>query len=40
MKRRTIDKIVSLLGLGLAAFLFTTAALLHWGYSFADQNVR
>lgn len=39
MKRRTIDKIVSLLGLGLAAFLFITAALLNWGYSFADQNV-
>jgi hypothetical protein len=40
MKRRTIDKIVSLIGLGLSAFLFTAAALLNWGYSFADQNVR
>ena len=28
-----------MLGLGLAAFLFITAALLNWGYSFADQNV-
>ena len=39
MKRRTIDRIVSLLGLGLSVFLFVAAALLNWGYNFADQSV-
>jgi hypothetical protein len=39
MKRRTIDRIVSLLGLGLSIFLFVAAALLNWGYTFADKNV-
>lgn len=40
MKRRTMDRIVSLIGLGLSIFLFVTAALLNWGYSFADKNVK
>ena len=39
MKRRTIDRIVSLIGLGLSVFLFIAAGLLNWGYRFADQNV-
>jgi len=39
MKRRTIDRIVSLIGLGLSIFLFIAAGLLNWGYSFADKNV-
>lgn len=40
MKRRTYDKIVTTMGLGLTVFLFVTSALLNWGYSFADKNVR
>ena len=39
MKRRTIDRIVSLVGLGLSIFLFVAAGLLNWGYTFADKNV-
>jgi hypothetical protein len=39
MKRRTIARIVSLIGLGLSIFLFIAAGLLNWGYSFADKNV-
>jgi hypothetical protein len=39
MKRRTIDRIVSWLGLGLSAFLFVTAGLLNWGYNFANDSV-
>ena len=39
MKRRTMDRIVSVIGLGLSIFLFVAAGLLNWGYSFADQNV-
>lgn len=39
MKRRTIDRVVSLIGLGLSVFLFIAAALLNWGYSFADKSV-
>ena len=40
MKRRTIDRVVSLIGLGLSVFLFIAAALLNWGYNFADKNVK
>lgn len=40
MKRRTYDKIVTTMGMGLTVFLFVTSALLNWGYSFADKNVR
>jgi hypothetical protein len=36
MKRRTFDKLVSYVGLGLAALLLTFAGLLNWGASFAD----
>ena len=39
MKRRNIDRIVSLIGLGLSIFLFVAAGLLNWGYTFADKNV-
>lgn len=39
MKRRTFDKIVTTMGLGMTVFLFVAAALLNWGYSFADKNV-
>jgi len=39
MKRRTIDRIVSLIGLGLSIFLFVTAALLNWGFNFANDSV-
>ena len=39
MKRRTFDRIVSFVGLGLSVFLFVVAALLNWGASFADQSV-
>ena len=39
MKRRTIDRIVSLIGLGLSLFLFIAAGLLNWGYTFADKAV-
>ena len=40
MKRRTIDRIVSLIGLGLSLFLFVAAGLLYLGFTFADQNVK
>ena len=30
MKRRTFDRIVSFVGLGLSVFLFVAAALLNW----------
>lgn len=39
MKRKTIDRIVSLLGLGLSVFLFVIAGLLNWGYNFANNEV-
>ena len=39
MKRRTFDKIMTAMGLGLTIFLFATAALLNWGASFASQSV-
>ena len=39
MKRRTFDRIVSFVGLGLSIFLFVAAALLNWGASFADVSV-
>ena len=40
MKRRTFDKIVTTMGLGLTVFLFVAAGLLNFGYNFADKNVR
>lgn len=39
MKRRTLDKIISYVGLGFAALLLLFAGLLNWGASFADDNV-
>ena len=39
MKRRTFDKIMTAMGVGLTIFLFATAALLNWGASFASQSV-
>ena len=40
MKRRTFDKLVSYVGLGLAALLFIFAGLLNFGGGFASENVR
>ncbi len=39
MKRRTFDRIVSFVGLGLSVFLFVAAALLNWGANFTDESV-
>jgi hypothetical protein len=39
MKRRTFDRIVSFVGLGLSVFLFVAAVLLNWGASFTDESV-
>ena len=39
MKRRTLDKIISIVSLGFAALLFLFAGLLNWGATFAEQNV-
>jgi len=39
MKRRTFDRIVSFVGLGLSVLLFVAAALLNWGASFTDESV-
>ena len=40
MKRRTFDKLVSFVGLGLALLLFIFAGLLNFGGGFASENVR
>jgi len=40
MNRRTFDKIVSFVGLGLAVLLFTFAGLLSFGASFANESVK
>jgi hypothetical protein len=40
MKRRTFDRIVSFVGLGLSVFLFVAAALLNWGASFTRNEVK
>jgi hypothetical protein len=40
MKRRTFDKLVSYVGLGLALLLFIFAGLLNFGGGFASENVR
>jgi hypothetical protein len=39
MKRRTLDKIISIVSLGFAALLLLFAGLLNWGASFANDNV-
>ena len=40
MKRRTFDKIVTIMGAGLTVFLFIVAGLLNFGYNFADKNLQ
>ncbi|MBI3428928.1 MAG: hypothetical protein HY050_02475 [Actinobacteria bacterium] len=40
MKRRTFDKILTMVGVGLSVFLFIAAGLLNWGYTFADDQVK
>lgn len=40
MKRKTFDKIVTSVGIGLAVFLFVVAGLLNWGASFASDSVK
>jgi hypothetical protein len=40
MKRRTFDKLVSVVGLGFAVLLFIFAGLLNYGASFANDNVQ
>lgn len=40
MKRRTFDKILTLVGVGLSVFLFVAAGLMNWGYSFTDNTVK
>ncbi len=40
MKRKTFDKAVSLVGLGLGLVLFIFAGLLNFGASFANDSVR
>jgi len=40
MKRRTFDKLVSFVGLGLAVLLFIIAGLLNFGAAFANDNVQ
>ena len=40
MKRRTFDKLVSLVGLGLAALLLIFAGLLNFGAGFANDSVQ
>ena len=40
MKRRTFDKMVTVVGVGLSVFLFVAAALMNWGYSFTNNTVK
>jgi hypothetical protein len=40
MKRRTFDKLVSFVGLGLAVLLFIFAGLLNFGAGFANDSVK
>jgi hypothetical protein len=40
MKRRTLDKLVSFIGLGLALLLFIFAGLFNLGAGFANENVQ
>jgi len=39
MKRKTFDKLVTAIGAGLTVFLFTSAFLLNWGATFAEESV-
>jgi hypothetical protein len=40
MKRRTFDKILTMVGVGLGIFLFVAAGLMNWGYSFTNNTVK
>jgi len=40
MKRRTFDRIVSFVGLGLSVFLLVAAGLLNWGANFTSNEVK
>ena len=40
MKRRTFDKMVTVVGVGLGIFLFVAAGLMNWGYSFTNNTVK
>ena len=40
MKRRTFDKILTMVGVGLSVFLFVGASLMSWGYSFTNDTVK
>jgi hypothetical protein len=40
MKRRTFDRILTMVGVGLSVFLFVAAALMNWGYSFTNDTVK
>ena len=39
MKRKTFDKIVTVIGAGLTVFLFIITGLVNWGASFASDSV-
>jgi hypothetical protein len=39
MKRKTFDKLITAIGAGLTVFLFTSAFLLNWGATFAEESV-
>lgn len=39
MKRKSFDRIASLLGFGLAVLLLIAAGLMNWGYTFANNQV-
>lgn len=39
MKRKTFDKIVTIIGAGLTVFLFVVAGLVNWGATFASDSV-
>jgi hypothetical protein len=40
MRRKTFDKIVTFVGLGLSVFLLVLAGLLNWGATFAQESVK
>lgn len=40
MKRRTFDKMLTLVGVAVSLFLFLAAGLLNWGYSFTNNTVK
>ncbi len=40
MKRRTFDKMLTLVGVAVSLFLFLAAGLLNWGYTFTNNTVK